>query len=738
VVVKVKADGGKELLFTQELLQKYIEERVKSARNKLLGALTVELRRAVEDQLRASHAQKNAKRAMRLEFRAAVNMFQRSKQEFACADPKCKLCQPKRQAQDNASGVGILKDSYYIRRQRGKGFDGANLLDRWGYQLQLVLVDQATGAVVSNSGTAKVELLVLKGDFEAADWSTDVFDKNVHHASTGSGELLKNATFSMQNGVAVVPDSFYVLQPSYNFKPRSFRLGARVLNLQGVKEAKTEPFAVKTGRSLSDEKKRAADHAGIEDVHELPVKKLPGIGRAAVDKLDQMGITNVEQFVERMNDDADDLRKTLKMSDRQWEEATSAAKRLVVEAAPPMMWFRDKSRSTGIMFDADHYPVALALPLEERRGQASGIAFEGKKFRMISALDGDMSPEHSKLLLTLQNEAYSDWYKAGHPNYIAMPRGAQSSLDALHVSSEGGGRKEVTEHAATAVREAQRTSQLATAGGAAASPQAGAAAGGIADYVPPLDALPPTASAFQRQASRPGVAAGLSSVASLQANMMLNHMSAGPTGTQDEDTLLKSLFPGLSEPMRQSTLEALRSRGLSFGGGGDAGGGTRGGGMGGMSLGLGAALQKDKERAPAAPASASAALPPAPLLFSGEGAPAVPTTAAPPMLGAVHQNSFMDMIPLDLTARQVSLDMLKVIGPTPIMGAAAGGEVPGDLSHWMGRSLEGDDKDEAAHLLGASVRQASVDAIAQLSGSLTRKRSARLAGIEPGGSDAKR
>ena len=71
MVVKVKADGGKELLFTQELLQKYIEERVKSARNKLLGALTVELRRAVEDQLRASHAQKNAKRAMRLEFRAA-------------------------------------------------------------------------------------------------------------------------------------------------------------------------------------------------------------------------------------------------------------------------------------------------------------------------------------------------------------------------------------------------------------------------------------------------------------------------------------------------------------------------------------------------------------------------------------------------------------------------------------------------------------------------------------------
>ena len=157
----------------------------------------------------------------------------------------------------------------------------------------------------------------------------------MHHASTGSGEQLKNATFSMQNGVAVVPDSFYVLQPSYNFKPRSFRLGARVLNLQGVKEAKTEPFAVKTGRSLSDEKKRAADHAGIEDVHELPVKKLPGTGRAAVDKLDQMGITNVEQFVERMNDDADDLRKTLKMSDRQWEEATSAAKRLVVEAAPP-------------------------------------------------------------------------------------------------------------------------------------------------------------------------------------------------------------------------------------------------------------------------------------------------------------------------------------------------------------------------------------------------------------------
>ena len=176
-----------------------------------------------------------------------------------------------------------------------------------------------------------------------------------------------------------------------------------------------------------------------------------------------MDITTVEQFVERMQTDADELRKILKMSDRQWDEATVAAKQLVVEAAPPIMWFKDKARTMGIMFDPDHYPVALALPIDAKKkgaDPASGVQFMGKKFEMISVLDEQMTPEKSALLLQLQNEAYTDWFKPGHPNYIAMPRGAQQSLEVLHVTSEGGGRKDVTDNAMTAVREAQRKSNI--------------------------------------------------------------------------------------------------------------------------------------------------------------------------------------------------------------------------------------------------------------------------------------
>ena len=719
----------------------------------------MELRRAVEEQLKQSHAKKGAASAMRLEFRAAVNMFQRSRREFVCGDPKCKLCASKR-AECEKIDTGILKDSYYIRRQRGKGFDGATLLDRWGYQLQLVLVDIATGAVVSNSGPVKIELSILKGDFEAAEWTTDEYDRNVHHATTGSGDLLKNATFVMENGVAVVPETFFVLQPSYNFKPRTFRLGARALNLAGVKEARSEGFAVKTGRSLSDEKKRAAEYTGVDDVTELPVKKLPGIGRAAVDKLEAMDITTVEQFVERMQTDAHELRKILKMSDRQWDEATVAAKQLVVEAAPPIMWFKDKARTMGIMFDPDHYPVALALPLDAKKkgaDPASGVQFMGKKFEMISVLDEQMTPEKSALLLQLQNEAYTDWFKPGHPNYIAMPRGAQQSLEVLHVTSEGGGRKDVTDNAMTAVREAQRKSAI----------EVPKDAPGIAAYIPPVGELPAGATAFQRQVSSRG-GAGMSNTMNTMAGAMLNHMAAGPQGTQDHETLLNSMFPMLSEGARQSTLEMLRNmpgsgqpmsadaarvagiaRGASTGAGARSGDavGTRG--SGGVSLGLGAALAKDKQRAPAPistpslPASMDS-MPPAPPLFSPSSGNDDLATA-PPMLGAMHQNSFVAAIPPDLTARQVSLDMLKLVGPAPIgPSATGGGDFDGqaaaaarqhslgmDLGQFISESLTSADRDEAAHLIGAAVRQGSMDALAQFQGSLTRKRSARIAGIPP-------
>lgn len=694
--------GDKVYTLSRDLLEQYVQERMRRERMRLMSCLTIELKRMVENQLATADAMRsnanilspNGEPNLRLEFRPQVDW---NKLEFSCQNPECRFCMYKgsrrkqemcqpvaveggvgtgaapssapRGATAAASGSGHggdntqdnrhLRQSFYIKRQRGKGFDGAVLEDKWGYPLQVVLVN-AQGKVVHNSPEIRIELTLLKGDFDTPKWSTHDFEQNEHHASTGSGELLKGQKFSMKHGQALVPDTFYILQPSYNFKPRTFRLGARATNMQGVVEARSEPFSVKTGRSLSDEKKRAAD-VHTEDVAELPVKKLPGIGRAARDKLETMSIVTVQDFVRKMGEHGDSLRKTLKMSDRQWEEAAAAAKRLVVEAAPPRVWFRTDDRDVGIMFDSENYPVALILPDEGAgRGSAAGSAGKsGKptptptnKHRMVSLLEGELNAEQRDLLVEMQKMAYNDWFQDGHPRWEAMPKASAQSLETL--TAEGGGRKEVTkvahETALTALRSystlhghgQQALSDSSSLNPSNDSAGANAMAGGFGQgsqgvpSQPNFGGPPQTTSFMQRGLSMEtnylmdflnvaggtdnvGVsedAAGLLADAARQGSHMAIRQYMENGG--NEETLLDSFLPGMTGDLRQTSLLALRQssmqaampihadhhqtqgQGLGGGGGGRGASGMMGRGSGGsgMSLGLGAALKRDKERGP--------------------------------------------------------------------------------------------------------------------------------------------
>merc|ERR1719337_193379 len=97
----------------------------------------------------------------------------------------------------------------------------------------------------------------------------------------------------------------------------------------------------------------------------------------------------------------------------------------------------------------------------------------GGRHRMVPLLEGDLSPEQSQLLVSMQKDAYADWFTAGHKNWQAMPKSAKHSLDVMGAfNSEGGGKREVTEAAAQSALLAQRTSTM-DAGAAAAAVAAG-------------------------------------------------------------------------------------------------------------------------------------------------------------------------------------------------------------------------------------------------------------------------
>uniref|UniRef100_A0A804LIW3 Calmodulin-binding protein 60 D n=1 Tax=Zea mays TaxID=4577 RepID=A0A804LIW3_MAIZE len=205
------------------------------------------------------------------------------------------------------------------------------------HPLRLVLTDAATSQTVSSGplSSAKVELLVLDGDFNAderLEHTEREFGESVVFEREGKRPLLSGeVVVVLDRGTASVRDISFTDNSSW-IRSRRFRLGARMSRASSieerVQEAVSNPFLVK-------------DHRGeVYKKHHPPaladdVWRLEKIGKDGVfhKKLADFGIHTVQDFLRNLVMDQYGLRSLLGsgMSNKMWESTVEHARECVLD-----------------------------------------------------------------------------------------------------------------------------------------------------------------------------------------------------------------------------------------------------------------------------------------------------------------------------------------------------------------------------------------------------------------------
>ncbi|KAH7867251.1 hypothetical protein Vadar_030947 [Vaccinium darrowii] len=124
---------------------------------------------------------------------------------------------------------------------------------------RVALVDATTKQVVTSGleASAKVEIVVVEGDFDGDNWTLDEFNNKIVRGKERRKSLLTgNVCLNLEEGVGLVRDISFT-HNSHWMKNCELRLGAKVVgNLNGtrVREAVTEPFLLEDYRKTYTEK----------------------------------------------------------------------------------------------------------------------------------------------------------------------------------------------------------------------------------------------------------------------------------------------------------------------------------------------------------------------------------------------------------------------------------------------------------------------------------------------------
>ncbi|KAI7741869.1 hypothetical protein M8C21_027948 [Ambrosia artemisiifolia] len=215
-------------------------------------------------------------------------------------------------------------------------FTGTKILDEDGNPLEIYLVDIRNNQESTFSGTIKLQIVVLDGDFPSADnnniWTSDDFDKNIVKERRGKRPLLAGeVSVTMKDGVVFLGDIELTDNSSW-IRSRKFRIAARVVQASShelvVREAMTEAFVVK-------------DHRGeLYKKHHPPmledeVWRLEKIGKdgAFHKKLAAKDINTVQDFLRLSVVNEPKLRMILGlgMSDKMWEATITHARTCVLD-----------------------------------------------------------------------------------------------------------------------------------------------------------------------------------------------------------------------------------------------------------------------------------------------------------------------------------------------------------------------------------------------------------------------
>ncbi|RYR52398.1 hypothetical protein Ahy_A06g027325 isoform D [Arachis hypogaea] len=122
--------------------------------------------------------------------------------------------------------------------------------------LQVAVCDatiQNSKVTKGDGPSLKVQLCVLKADFESEDWTAEEFNSNIESPREGKGPLLKGDTvITMENGVGFFKNVEFTDNSCWT-RSGKFRLGIKVLSSNSdIKEARSERIRVKDKRGVGE------------------------------------------------------------------------------------------------------------------------------------------------------------------------------------------------------------------------------------------------------------------------------------------------------------------------------------------------------------------------------------------------------------------------------------------------------------------------------------------------------
>ncbi|XP_009127322.2 calmodulin-binding protein 60 F isoform X2 [Brassica rapa] len=229
-------------------------------------------------------------------------------------------------------------------------FTGGKVEGEQGSAVHVVLTDANTGNVVQTGedSTAKLNVVVLDGDFNDEDWTRERFESFVVKERQGKSPILTgHIHVVLKEGVGTLGELSFTDNSSW-IRSRKFRLGVKSASGFHIREAKTEPFAVK-------------DHRGeLYKKHYPPVLhdevwRLDRIAKGGVlhKKLVKSNVITVEDFLRILVKEPQKLRSLLGsgMSNRMWDNTVEHAKTCVLGGKLYVYYTEQTHNNTGVVFN---------------------------------------------------------------------------------------------------------------------------------------------------------------------------------------------------------------------------------------------------------------------------------------------------------------------------------------------------------------------------------------------------
>ncbi|OVA20938.1 Calmodulin binding protein-like [Macleaya cordata] len=222
-----------------------------------------------------------------------------------------------------------------------------------GAAVSIVLVDQNSGLIVTSGpeSSAKLDVVVLEGDFNNEDWTREKFESHVVKERKGKRPLLTgDLQVTLKEGVGTLGDLTFTDNSSW-IPCKKFRLGLTVASGDCeslcIREAKTDAFTVKDRRGELYKKHYPP---ALND----EVWRLEKIGKDGPfhKGLNKAGIRTVEDFLRLVNSDSEILRNILgsSMSNKKWDTLIKHAKTCLL-SGKLYVFYADDTKVDGVVFN---------------------------------------------------------------------------------------------------------------------------------------------------------------------------------------------------------------------------------------------------------------------------------------------------------------------------------------------------------------------------------------------------